>query len=287
MLDPVNERNQAKKDINSLITTFLGDNPAPDEKKLRESVKTQAAQQKSQLDQIGEVLVNFSHGVWNAAATNISPLPYNDSNEYRYNDTVAYKVGKVTGDIASIALAIVEVELGLAIGAGGVTLSATGIGALLGIPAVAAGTAVAGHGVMTGTNAAGNFAENAGDLYRFIANGGNKGTGKAANDLGKLRTQRVADITGGTITEGPTVKTSRGVTDIDVTGPKGEIIEVGGPAKANDLGKFKTQLLKMQEVANSRGVPAQVYLEEGTPQAAIDIAKKTLGENNVITFTLK
>ncbi|MDO3675663.1 hypothetical protein [Paenibacillus ehimensis] len=119
-----------------------------------------------------------------------------------------------------------------------------------------------------------------------ILNGLGKGVGKAANDLGKIRTQRVADITGGTVTEGPTVKTSLGVTDVDVTGPNGEIIEVGGPAKANDLGKFKTQLLKMQEVANSRGVPAQVYLEEGTPQAAIDIAKKTLGENNVFTFKL-
>jgi hypothetical protein len=75
-----------------------------------------------------------------------------------------------------------------------------------------------------------------------------------------------------------------GSTDIDVLGPNGEYINVGGPSKASDLGKFGRQLQILKKAAEERGVPAKMHLEEGTPQEAIDLDKKWLGNDNVVTF---
>jgi len=52
---------------------------------------------------------------------------------------------------------------------------------------------------------------------------------------------------------------------------------VGGPAKANDLGKLG-QVIKIYQV----GVKA--YFAEGTPQNVIDFAIKKLGTDNVVIF---
>jgi filamentous hemagglutinin len=80
------------------------------------------------------------------------------------------------------------------------------------------------------------------------------------------------------------IKTPFGGSDIDVIGPDGSLIAVGGPAKAKDLGKLGTQLKVLKSEADSRGVPAKAAFEEGTPQSAIDFAKKKLGPENVFTF---
>jgi hypothetical protein len=65
-------------------------------------------------------------------------------------------------------------------------------------------------------------------------------------------------------------------------GAAGELIGVGGPAKASDLGKFGRQLQILKKAAEERDVSAKMYLEEGTPQSAIDLAKRWLGDGNVI-----
>lgn len=72
-----------------------------------------------------------------------------------------------------------------------------------------------------------------------------------------------------------------GSTDIDVVAPNGDLIAVGGPAKANNLGKLGQELRIYQTIADQRGVSAQVYFAEGTPQSAINLATKILGEGNV------
>lgn len=70
----------------------------------------------------------------------------------------------------------------------------------------------------------------------------------------------------------------------DGTAPNGDLIAVGGPAKAGNLGKSGTELRIYQALANERGVTARAYLAEGTPQSAIDLAEKILGVGNVKIF---
>jgi len=107
--------------------------------------------------------------------------------------------------------------------------------------------------------------------------------GTAANAKGLAREQRVASLTGGRVSREP-IKTRFGSSDIDVIGPAGELIAVGGPAKARDLGKLGTQLKVLKEAADARGVVAKAAFERTTPQPAIDLAIKKLGKANVIIF---
>ena len=109
-------------------------------------------------------------------------------------------------------------------------------------------------------------------------------TGVAKQAVGVAREQKVAGIVGGKVSNEKITAKGIGSSDLDVLGPKGELIGVGGPHKASDLGKFGKQLQILQKVAAERGVAAKMYLEHGTPQAAIDLAKKKLGESNVIIF---
>jgi hypothetical protein len=109
------------------------------------------------------------------------------------------------------------------------------------------------------------------------------GSGAEAVAKGAEREQRVATITGGKVSREP-IKTQFGSSDLDVVGPKGELIAVGGPAKAGNLSKLGTQLKVLKEAADVRGVPAQAYFERGTPQSAIDLAIKKLGKDNVFIF---
>ena len=75
-----------------------------------------------------------------------------------------------------------------------------------------------------------------------------------------------------------------GSTDIDVVAANGDLVAVGGPAKANNLGKLGQELRIYQAIASQRGVSAQAYFAEGTPQSAINLATKILGEGNVKIF---
>lgn len=77
--------------------------------------------------------------------------------------------------------------------------------------------------------------------------------------------------------------TGEGVT-IDVLGPNGELIVVGGPAKAKSPGALGDRLRVLSETAKARGVEAQAFFEEQTPQSVLDIAARKLGAVNVKIF---
>ncbi|MGK3963945.1 SpvB/TcaC N-terminal domain-containing protein [Sorangium sp. So ce1667] len=107
--------------------------------------------------------------------------------------------------------------------------------------------------------------------------------GAAANAKGLAREQRVAEIVGGRVSRDP-IKTKSGSSDVDVVGPNGELIAVGGPFKAKNLSRLGTQMRVLKEAADMRGVEARAAFERGTPQAAIDVAAKWLGAKNVMVF---
>ncbi len=113
-----------------------------------------------------------------------------------------------------------------------------------------------------------------------------------AERVGAAREQRVAELTDGTIPSGepgkPGMKVTKpgaGTTDVDVIGGDGSYIAVGGPAKARNLAKFGEKCHILKYAAEQQGVRAQVYLEEGTPEPALRLARKILGDGNVHTFT--
>ena len=72
--------------------------------------------------------------------------------------------------------------------------------------------------------------------------------------------------------------------DVDVIGKAGEYIGVGGPMKALNLADLGGKLKTLGAAAKAAGVTAQYYFEKGTPQPAIDLAKKRLGAENVFVF---
>jgi filamentous hemagglutinin len=75
-----------------------------------------------------------------------------------------------------------------------------------------------------------------------------------------------------------------GSTDIDVIGPAGELISVGGLSKTFNLGRFGRELKILATEASRRGVGVKVALERGVPQSLIDFASKRVGIENVIIF---
>ncbi|MFF4502129.1 PrsW family glutamic-type intramembrane protease [Streptomyces sp. NPDC001401] len=113
-----------------------------------------------------------------------------------------------------------------------------------------------------------------------------------AERVGAAREQKVAELTDGTVPSGdpgkPGLKVTKpgaGTTDVDVIGGDGSYIAVGGPAKARNLAKFGEKCHILKYAAEQQGVRAQVYLEEGTPEPALRLARKILGDGNVHTFT--
>ena len=116
-------------------------------------------------------------------------------------------------------------------------------------------------------------------------------------DLGTFRELKVAEITGGfkTVTPGRPKKdlvvraaNNPGIAlQVDNVGPNNELILTGGPnkASADEIKKLENRMSTLKKVADSRGVEAQAYFAEGTPQAAIDVAIEQLGSaDNVFTF---
>lgn len=121
-----------------------------------------------------------------------------------------------------------------------------------------------------------------------VIEGGEGTPGEAAAARGAARASRVAALVGGQVVEGTpeadiTVD-NIGSSDFDVKGSAGEMIAVGGPAKAKDLADLGHRLGILRRVAAARGVRAMAYFEDGTPQAVLDVAKKQLGDNNVVVF---
>jgi hypothetical protein len=137
---------------------------------------------------------------------------------------------------------------------------------------------------------------NVGDKFRGI---GSERPGETAssgentgNAVGLSREQHVAQITGGEVARGPggqDIKITMpnvGASGIDVIGPNGEYIFVGGAAKAKDPSKFGRALQISKYAADQAGVPAIYYLDERTPIEVIAQAKRAFGDDNVIIFRM-
>ena len=131
----------------------------------------------------------------------------------------------------------------------------------------------------SGTNNDNNSASSGGSRGDAVA-GGSPNGGRAANNVGSAREQTVADAVGGT-RSGEIIRTPRGSTDVDVTDTVGNLIAVGGPAKANNLGSFVQSLMIYSETAAQRGVSAYFYYAPGTPQSVINAATRVLGASYV------
>jgi RHS repeat-associated protein len=123
------------------------------------------------------------------------------------------------------------------------------------------------------------------------APGGGQNPGEAARALGAAREQYVADLIGGTRTADENgvgkivIRPGVGPTDVDVIGPDGEYVGVGGPRKAGNISAFGSKLGILKWAANQAGVRAEYYLEEQTPQSAVNQAWKVLGKSNVFFFS--
>ncbi len=112
--------------------------------------------------------------------------------------------------------------------------------------------------------------------------GDQQGYSDSANaDTGAVGTSRVARVFSyfgrDVVDEGRIVTTPYGKTDIDVVLRDKTFIEVGGPAKAQNLAKFGQQLQRVAWAANNVGGRAMFMYDSGTPQSAIDLAIKWFG----------
>lgn len=206
----------------------------------------------------------------------------------------AFQVGRGLGEMAG---GIVQMVGGGAMTGAGTGLAAGGLvaeGPSLGTSTVVvaggaalatAGVVVSAHGavnVAAGANQILNAARGSGDGPPEAKNAPSRG-GQEAVARGAEREARVAELVGGKVSR-EQIRTRFGGSDIDVIGPKGELIAVGSPAKANNLSKLGTQLKVLEEAAAMRGVPAKAAFEKGTPQSAIDLAVKKLGAEDVFVF---
>jgi RHS repeat-associated protein len=113
--------------------------------------------------------------------------------------------------------------------------------------------------------------------------------GARSHSLGLRREEFVANSIGGAVAKvgkrDLKLFTSRGEgVTVDVVGPEGQLVVVGGAAKAKKLGALGDRLRTLREMANETGVTAQAFFEEGTPESVLQLARKFLEAENVITF---
>jgi hypothetical protein len=114
----------------------------------------------------------------------------------------------------------------------------------------------------------------------------------SANSIGLSRERHVAQMTGGQLARGPDGQDIKitmphvGSSGIDVIGPNGEYIFVGGAAKASNRSKFIQKLHISKYAADQAGVPAIYYLDEKTPGSIVDAAKRIFGDDNVKIFKM-
>ena len=106
-------------------------------------------------------------------------------------------------------------------------------------------------------------------------------------ERGANRVEQVVKFFGSQVVEtGRQVKIlGIGSTDIDVVLTGKRFIEVGGPAKGftpDQLSKFGTQLRTLAAYAEQEGGEAFFYYTKGTPQAALNVAARWVGQANVI-----
>ena len=113
---------------------------------------------------------------------------------------------------------------------------------------------------------------------------------------GADRESRVAELAGGTVVgeyggRGLEISGPSGNSDVDVIGPNGEFIAVGGAGKAGNLDettekldKTETRLNVLKEAAAEQGVGAEAWFAAGTPIEVLQLAQRVLGPQNVYVF---
>ncbi|MFD3970604.1 hypothetical protein [Streptomyces cyaneofuscatus] len=118
------------------------------------------------------------------------------------------------------------------------------------------------------------------------------GGGHDSGGVGPKREEFIAKLVGGTLAKNDKgqdieiVMPNVGSSGLDVIGPNGEYIFVGGGAKARNPSRFGRALQINKYAADQAGVKAIYYLADNTPESAIKQAKKAFGEENVHIFTL-
>ncbi|MFK8851071.1 hypothetical protein [Streptomyces sp. Ac-502] len=118
------------------------------------------------------------------------------------------------------------------------------------------------------------------------------GGGHDTGGVGLKREEFIAKLVGGKVAKdanGQDIKIEMpnvGSSGLDVIGPNGEYIYVGGGAKAKNPAKFGSALKINKYAADQAGVKAIYYLADNTPESAIKQAKKVFGDENVHIFTL-
>jgi RHS repeat-associated protein len=116
-------------------------------------------------------VADFANGVVNAIVSNNTtvsgpngqPLAQGVARESR--SSTAYNAGQTVGDVISIAQGVVEGAAGLITTGGGGVVSGTGVGAVVGVPAVAVGVVATAHGTSTAKNGLNNLL-NSGQVYK-------------------------------------------------------------------------------------------------------------------------
>ncbi|MBP9890897.1 MAG: hypothetical protein KBG84_03245 [Planctomycetes bacterium] len=114
--------------------------------------------------------------------------------------------------------------------------------------------------------------------------------GKDANLVGATREQRVADLVGGKLAKDANgqdilLKLDQvGSVGLDVIGPNGEYILVGGNAKCLDMMKFGQKLGILKKIAERDGKIAKYYFEKGTSEELLEFVRNALGKDNVHVF---
>jgi RHS repeat-associated protein len=99
-------------------------------------------------------LNNFAYGFTEAWISNNAPT-------YERQDALsdAEEFGQDVGDLFSLGQAFYEMNAGVDVAIAGGALTLTGEGALIGVPAISAGTATVGHGMFVGGNALRNMSQ--------------------------------------------------------------------------------------------------------------------------------
>jgi RHS repeat-associated protein len=182
----------------------------------------------------------------------------------------------VLGAVTVVAVAVIAAPAAVALGEG---CLATAPVCAAEIAEIATGGASGGSAVV-GSGAAGIAAARA-------------ARGAEAGALGLRREEYVAQLVGGIVAKnekGQDIKIvmpNVGSSGLDVIGPNGEYVYVGGGAKAADPAKFGKALKINKYAADQAGVPAHYYLDAAnTPERAISQARKVFGNDNVHTFNM-
>ena len=125
--------------------------------------------------------------------------------------------------------------------------------------------------------------------------------GEQSTNRGFQNERHVAEMTGGRLARDPsrisdtgavkdaTVSFTRsngqkGSSAVDVFGPNGELILVGGPSKEQNMSKTIQRLTDLKLAANANGVGAAAYFTNDTSRQVIQGAQRVLGADHVHVF---